>query len=160
VAFLASAPALVSLIGTGVTTAATVAAMSGQRKLADHNAKLDEAAAKAAADQAARDEEMQRRESNAFLGKQQAAFAEAGLGSAGTSGLLIEQSAVLAELDALNIRYGGRMRGTGLLSQAAATRAGGKAAARSSGLLAGAQLLTGVSDAYSQHRRLNPAGAT
>lgn len=158
-AFLASAPAIVSLIGTGVTTAATVAAMSGQKKIAEHNAQLDEAAAKAAQAQAARDEEALRRESASFLGKQQAAFAEAGVGSAGTAGLLQDQSAVLAELDALNIRYGGRMRGVGLLSQAGNTRAAGRASARSSGLLAGAQLLSGVSSAYEQHRRLNPAGA-
>lgn len=157
-AFLAApvVPLILGAAGTAATVGATIAQAQGQRKIADHNAKLDELAAKAALDQAGRDEETQRREASAFLGKQQAAFAEAGLGSEGSAGLLMKQSSVLAELDALNIRYGGRMRGTGLLSQAANTRAAGKASARSGGLLAGAQLLSGVGDSYTTYKRLNP----
>lgn len=159
-AFLAAPaiPLILSGIGTAATVGATLAQAQGQKKIANYNAQLDELSAKAAFDQAGRDEETQRRESAAFLGKQQAAFAEAGLGSEGSAGLLMNQSAVLAELDALNIRYGGRLRGTGLLSQAANTRLAGRAAARSGGLLAGAQLLGGAGDAYTKYRRLNPQG--
>jgi hypothetical protein len=69
-------------------------------------------------------------------------MAEAG---AGVDAGLIRQSAVAAELDALNIRYGGEIEAQGLLSKA-------KSLKRNSRLLAGAKLLSGVSSAYSTGR--------
>lgn len=164
-AFLASAPAVVSLLGTGVTTAATLASMSAQKKIAEHNALQDEAAAKAAQAQAARDEEAQRREASAFLGKQQAAFAEAGLGSAGTAGLLQDQSAVLAELDALNIRYEGELDARGLLAQSSLSTFEGRVSGRNArtagqagALSAASTLLAGASNAYGYARTPRPGG--
>lgn len=97
-----------------------------------------------AREQALRDEEAQRREARQVLGMQAAAMAQAG---GGIDEGLLRQSAVLAELDALNIRYRGAMESQGLLSQA-------KAAKREGIWQAGTTLLSGAADAYLQGRRL------
>lgn len=140
--FAAAVPWLTGA-ATVVSTGAAIASAQGQAKIAGFNAQQREQEAKIAQAAANRDEEAQRRESNAILGKERAALAEAGLGSGGTTGMLVDQSAVLAELDALNIRYQGMLRGAGLLSEAATTRFGGRQIGRSAGLLAGQQLLAG-----------------
>lgn len=112
------------------------------------NAALLREQARAEGAAAARDEEALRRAARMQIGRQAAAQAEAGIGTSGSAGLLLDQSAVLAELDALNIRYGGQLRARGLLAQSR----GMQARARASGLLAGAQLLTGVSRAFTRNR--------
>jgi hypothetical protein len=143
-AWFAAAIPYITGAATAVSTGATLAQAAGQRKVAEYNAQASELEAKAAFAEAGREEEAQRRETAAFLGKQRAAIAEAGLGTGGTTGMLADQSAVLAELDALNIRYQGMLRGAGLLSEATTTRYGGRQIARSAGLLAGQQLLAGA----------------
>ncbi len=67
------------------------------------------------------DEDATRRESRQFLGAQAAAMAEAG-GAGGSNAMLARQSAALAELDALNVRYRGQQAAYGLRKEAAATR--------------------------------------
>lgn len=149
--FAAVIPAL-SAASTGIAVASSISQANTAKKIGERNAKLDEMAAKAEQDQAARDEEALRRDNNQFFGRQRAAMAESGLGAGGSTGMLADQSAVLAELDALNIRYGGTMRGRGLLSQAANSRAGGRAAKSAGMMLAGAQLLAGSGDTYKQYK--------
>jgi hypothetical protein len=129
-----------------------IAAGKAQRQIGEYNAKVSEQENKATQDQAAREEESLRRENSQLLGKQRAAIAQSGSGAGGSNGLLADQSSVLAELDALNIRYGGAIRGTGLISKAAQYRFGGRQASSSSGLLAGASLLSGASDTYKSYR--------
>lgn len=94
--------------------------------------------------QANADEEAQRRLGRQVMGSQAAAMAEAGGG--GDAGVA-RQSAIAAELDALNIRYGGRAKAYSLLAQA-------KNVARMTPLLAGAQLIGGGSNAYAQYKGL------
>src|SRR4051812_15919694 len=89
------------------------------------NSKTLKLQAIAANQQTQADEEAQRRESRQFLGRQAAAAAEAGVGYDGSTGLIAAQSATMAELDALNTRYAGRLRGAGLLSDSRATKARG-----------------------------------
>jgi hypothetical protein len=107
---------------------------------ADANAMKVEAAA--SGDQAARDEEAQRRAGRQSLGAQSASFAQAG---GGVDEGVIKQSAVNAELDALNIRYGGQMRSTGLLNQAQRVKSSSK-------WLAGAQLLSSGAGSYQSYK--------
>lgn len=64
-------------------------------------------------------EEQVRRSSREALGRQAAASAESGLGLGGSNADLERQSAVMAELDALNIRYEGELEAHGYLSEAA-----------------------------------------
>lgn len=93
--------------------------------------------------QAYADEEAQRRAARQVMGTQAAAVAQAGGGSGGTTAKLVEQSAIAAELDALNIRYGGQIKATGLLAQAQGERLAGQAGRRQGYFLAGANLLKG-----------------
>lgn len=121
------------------------------RENADEDAAFLEAQGREASNQALRDEEAQRRAARMALGRMSAAVGEAGGGYGGSAGQLLEQSDVLAELDALNIRYGGQMRRSALRSQAAGVRRSAPGA-RQTNLLAGAQLLRGVSGAYKQRK--------
>lgn len=120
----------------------TVVQGVGAKQAGDANAERAGVERKVALDQSARDEEALRRENKQFFGRQRAAIAEAGLTGGGTTGMLVSQDEALAELDAMNLRYQGAVRGAGLLSQAGASRAAGRASATNAGLLAGAQLLS------------------
>lgn len=117
----------------------------------EYNARVDEAEAKAENAAAVADEESLRREQADFFGRQRAAMAESG-GMGGSLGLLSRQSEVLAELDALNVRHGGQLRGVGLLSQAQSRRVAGRSAASEGRTLAGAELLRGGADSLAAYR--------
>ena len=52
----------------------------------------------------------QRRNSRQLLGMQKAAIAQAGIGTGGSAADVVAQSSDLAELDALNLAYEGRVR--------------------------------------------------
>lgn len=132
----------------GIGTVMQAGQIRQEGKQARMNARLLRENARTELSAAARDEEAQRRAARAAIGRQAAAQAEAGIGTSGTGGLLLEQSAVLAELDALNIRYGGELRSKGLLAESMSLRNRSK----QSGLLAGAQLLTGFSRAFTNNR--------
>lgn len=140
--------ALLPLIATGASTAVSVAQVVNARNAAKRNEQIAKNDLRQKEMEAAREEEQQRREARSLLGKQRAAFAQAGLGSGGTSALLLDQSDVLAELDALNIRYGGQARSRGLIAQADAE----SRAARGTAALAGTELLYGASRAYLQSK--------
>lgn len=60
----------------------------------------------------------QRREARQFLGRQRAMAAQAGVGTGGSTADIMEQSEVLAELDALNLAYDGLLRARGFTTQA------------------------------------------
>lgn len=137
-----------SSFATWVPSLVQASASIQQGKDAKLNARLLREQSRAELSASARDEEAQRRAARIALGRQAAAQAEAGIGTSGSAGLLLDQSAVLAELDALNIRYGGELRSKGLLAQSLGLRQ----RARSTGLLAGAQLLSGVSSAYTRNK--------
>jgi len=109
----------------------------------NYNARMLAMQAHTAQSQALADEQTQRRQAREVLGEQAASLAQAGGGYGGTTAGVIDQSAVNAELDALNIRYGGTMKASGLLAQAAAARYAGKAGRTQSYFLAGSDLLKG-----------------
>jgi len=73
--------------------------------------------ARTAASQGYRDEEAQRRESRQFMGLAGAALAENG-GTGVQGDAILRQSEMLANLDALNVRYGGLQRARGIRQQA------------------------------------------
>jgi len=100
-----------------------------------------------AGNQARADEEAQRRKSRQIMGEQAAAMAQSGTGLGGSNALLTRQSAVDAELDALNIRYQGLLKSSALKAQASSLRGQANALRRSGNLLAGTALLTGISNA-------------
>lgn len=111
--------------------------------------------ARVARQQAGAEEEAQRRQNRQLLATQRAAIGQAGIGFGGTPGLLHEDTAMQAELDALNIRYGGEQQASSLLNQAneAGISAGilksnAKQAKRAGILKAGASLLSAGAKMY------------
>lgn len=122
-------------VGSGIQAVSTL--RSGRQ-----NAGLLEQQARVATNQATRDEEAERSAGRQQIGSLAASMAQAGGG--GDAGIL-RQSTIANELDALNTRYAGSMRAAGLLSEARNTR-------QQSKLLAGAQLLSGGSQAYLTHK--------
>lgn len=135
-------------IATAVTAATTVASGVQQSKQADAEAELASNNAKAAAQQASAAEDAQRRRGRSILARQRAAIAESGIGFGGSSETLQQDSAVQAELDALNVRYEGRMRGLGFQTDANIARQRSTNAMAGGYLAASGQLLGGSADAY------------
>lgn len=96
----------------GAAVLGAVSAISGadaQRRSAHTNADIARQKAKIAADQANVNEDAQRRRAALALGTERAAIDQSGGGSSGTNADLAAQSAKNAELDALNIRYSGKL---------------------------------------------------
>lgn len=137
-----------TVIGTG----ATVTSGIQQSNQAEAEADLANQNAKAAAQQAAAAEDATRRRSRSILARQRAAIAESGIGFGGSSEVLQQDSAVQAELDALNVRYEGRLRGLGLRADANIASQRGRNAMTGSVLSATGQLLGGGADAYAMKR--------
>lgn len=137
---MAWAAAVLPYVGAGVSAATSF--ISGRQ-----NAQALRLQSIAANQQTTADEEATRRQSRSFLARQAAAIAESGVGMDGSAGMLADQSATLAELDALNVRYQGRNRANGLVAESATE-------GRRAKMLAGAQLLSGVSNAYTRGRVL------
>ena len=121
---------------------------AGQMKAGQEAAAIRRAQAEASTEQGLVDEEAQRREGRQAIGKLAASMAEAG----GVDEGVLKQSTVLAELDALNIRYGAALEAKGL--SRSATSLG-----KQTSLLAGAQILTGLSKARTANRTIADAPA-
>lgn len=83
-----------------------------------YNAQVMRNNAQIASEQGNANEEAQRRHARQVMGAQRAAIAEAGIGTEGTGGDLVEQSASNAELDAMNIRYNAHLQNVGFLNEA------------------------------------------
>jgi len=128
-------------MATYVKWAATALQVFGALKGGKQDASLYGAAADSETRDAYANEEAQRRQYRQFQGTQAAAIAQAGTGYGGTSSNVMDQSAVQAEIDALNTRYRG-------LTRATLYRAQGKAAKSQGNALAGTALLNGVASYY------------
>lgn len=116
-----------ALGGAGLQTFSTLRGSRAQSKALEADARIVQ-------QQGYRDEEAQRRGARRLLGAQAASFAQAGGG--GDAGVM-RQSAVEAELDALNIRYGSQLKAHGLRRAASDVKRQGR-------YLAGAQALSGL----------------
>lgn len=137
-----------------------------QMNMANYNARMKELEADITRQQTNAREEQQRRQARQLLGKQRAAVAQAGIGWGGSALDIMEESATLAELDALTIRYEGDLKARGLLAGAEADRfaggvamAQGKAAKTASYISAGASLLSGAAAGYSGFGAAGSSGA-
>lgn len=128
---------------------AGTAAASGyqQSQQAKSEAELADANAEAAAQQANAAEDAQRRRNRSILARQRAAIAESGIGFGGSSERLQQDSAVQAELDALNVRYEGRLRGLGFQNDARFARSRASSAMAGGYLSASSSLIGGLSNA-------------
>lgn len=138
---MAFAAALAPYLAAG--TAAYSAVKSGQA--ATFNSQVATNEANVSVDQANAASGIQRRVGREALGKQAAAFGAAGVGYGGSSETALDQSAVNAELDALNTKYKGSTTAYGYQVQAGQD----KSEASQYNLMAGAALLKGAGSNYS-----------
>lgn len=99
--YLAAAAAVASV-------GSAVAGAQASRKSASYNAAIAANNAKVAGQQASVNEDAQRRRADMALGREAAGAADSG-GLSGTNLDTFQQSATNAELDALNIRYQGKL---------------------------------------------------
>lgn len=152
-------PATLALVGSAVSAVGAIqqgqAAKAQARSKAqanEYNAKVREMQASVEREQASRREERQRRRARQIQGAQRAAISQAGIGLMGSALDIEEQSAVNAEMDALNIRYEGERNAIGMLNDARleeyyadANREAGSNAMKGAYLSAGASILSGAS---------------
>jgi hypothetical protein len=114
---MAFAGQIMNMVGSVLNVASSVADSQQQAAERTYGWKLADANARQVGNQTAANEAQVRREARQTLGAQSAAIAESGTGFGGSNALIAAQDAALAELDALNIRYGGRLRMAGYDSE-------------------------------------------
>lgn len=133
------AAAIASTAAAGVATLQGVAQANAAAAAEETNAKIQQQNAKLARDKAVAREIAVRRETRRGLALQNAAQAESGFATSGSSALALEQSAMLGEFDALLMRYGGDLESSGFAFDAelARNRARGARATIPGTLLAG-----------------------
>lgn len=137
----------IPLIAGAVGAVGSLKEGSDRQAQAERQAQLDQMEARNAEQVGLTQEATTRRQSREFLGRQAAAFAQAGVGP-GSSTDVQKQSAINAELDALNVRYRGQLTKYGYDYSAQSDLAEGNAAKTASYFNAGGALLKGVSNYY------------
>lgn len=135
---------------TLIKAGSTALGALGSLKKGASDAKALNAQAREAAAQGYLDEAAQRRQARAQLGEQAAAIAQAGIGYGGTTALVMQDSELAAEMDALNFRYRG-------LQQSRALRSAARATKKQSYMLAGGKLLSGIAKNKDQRTILSNA---
>jgi len=150
---------LMAAVGMLSSAGQAKANAKSQQNAADYNAQVDIAQAHNALDTANLTEQQQRRGAAGQLGEMRGAIAESGLTNTGTVLDIYQQAAHNAEMDALNIRYGGILKSDSLQKQAAIDKYSGQvsganaSAATTAGYLnAGASLLS----AYGSYAKAQP----
>lgn len=130
----------------------------------EYNAKVGRQKSEAALRAASMNEDQQRRQNRYFMGRQRAAIAESGTGLGGSNADVELQSEIAAELDALNIRYGGAVDSAGALSgatlsemNAATERGNAKTAAREGTIGIVSSLIGSVGSYYGYQSRTGGA---
>lgn len=131
-----------------ITAAGALKQGSDQKSADSYNAKVMNTEGVIASTQGYEAEAQKRRDTAQVLGKMEAAAGQAGAGYGGSVGRVLGQSAVNAELDALNIRYKAALQKWAYTTQGANLVAEGKNAQTSSWLRAGSALLRGYSSNY------------
>lgn len=159
--YAAVAAAGVSAVGAVKSGQAQAAQAKSAEYAADYNAKASAIQSNVATQQAGAEEAQQSRSANLALGREIAGKAESGTDlTSGSSLDLTKQSATAMAQDALNIRYGGQLKGLGYQQQSVLNELDARAAGRASSaaltggyLNAGAAALSGSGQAYGTYLR-------
>lgn len=123
------------------------------QSLAQYNATLDRRNADTARLQATAEEERFRRQAARQRGEQVGKIAASGVVvNTGSPLLVLADSAREAEMDALNIRYGGELKAQGLEANARSEEFQGKNAKRQGIIGAGSTLLSGAARTYKAYK--------
>lgn len=139
---------IVPLIATGASIFGAAQQGSDQASALRANSAIYSREGQIAATQGYQQEAQQRRRTAEELGSERAAAGQSGGGYGGSTGRMIGQSALNAELDALNIRYKSQLQKWAYTTQAANLSDEAGTAERSGILRAGAALLKGYSQNY------------
>ena len=149
-------PFTLAIAGAAMSAVGAISQGNAARKSAEYNAAIADRNAVVATQQAAANEEAQRKIDARRMGAARAGYGASGVTSDGSVLDVLGDSIAEAELNALNIRYEGKLAAQGYGDTAASQRAAGKNAQRSGYMQAGASLLTGGSKAYDIYQRGNP----
>lgn len=145
---MAAALPLILAAGAAMSAIGSIQQGESQAKAANYNAAVEEQNAKNALQVANANEEAQRRKSAGDLGRMRASLAENGLSlTEGTGADLYTQSDKNAEMDALNIRYGGTVQNVNSRNQAQLFRMNASSA-RTAGYIGAASAFLSAGGSY------------
>lgn len=130
--------------GTALSAVGTLQQGIAQGRASDYNAQVAEQNATAARQKAAFDEAARREQLQRVQAAARAAIGKSGADFSGSALDLMAQNAAQAELDALAIRYGGEVRASGLQAQAELDRFQADASRTGGYFGAGARALQGA----------------
>ena len=130
--------------GAGVQAYGSYQQGKSEEALGKYNAKVAERQAQAAEMQASAEAKRQQRATRAEQARQRVLLAKSGITSEGTPLMLLEQSAMNAEMDRQTILREGNIQSDQFTSQAAADRARAKSAGRAGRIGAAGSLLSGA----------------
>lgn len=133
---------------TALTAASSIRQGQAAEAQANYTAAQEEENAKQAAQQTSTMEDEQRARARKVIGAQIAAQSQSGTQLSGSASDLLRESLFNAEADAQQIRYEGKTRSQGMLSQATASRFTGKLARQQGTLNAAGSLMSGAAKAY------------
>ena len=119
-AFLPMLAAGIAAVGSFMQATQQAGEMRQAAQIQEYQAQVSRNAAQQASQQASAEEERVRREARQVMGEQRAGIAQSGTAFSGSNLDIMRQSATMAELDALNVRYEGAVRRTSLLNEAEA----------------------------------------
>lgn len=152
----------VALVSSLAQSNAAEAQSEQDSAVANNNASQSIANMQAVEAQSSAQEEATRSNSAQYLGRQRAAMADSGTGSLGSGSNFDvgQQSAVAAEMDALNVRYAGQLKGEDQLQQAynfkygaAASQAQADSIGSTKYMTAGAAALSSAASSYGRGMR-------
>lgn len=140
--------AFAPLIGLALSAGGAAASGVAQSDASAYNASIYANEGKTAGAQGYEAEAQQRRNTAEVISSETAAAGQAGGGYGGSTGRRIGQSAVNAELDAMNIRYKSQLQRWSYDTQSANLRSEARTAGNAGFLKAGGALLKGYSNNY------------
>lgn len=150
-------PFTLAIAGAAMSAVGAISQGNAAKKSADYNAAIADRNAVVAQQQASANEEAQRKIDARRMGAARAGYGASGVTSDGSVLDVLGDSIAEAELNALNIRYEGKLAAQGYGDTAASQRAAGRNAQASGYMKAGASLLQGGSKAYDIYQRGNPS---
>jgi hypothetical protein len=156
-AFLAAVPAWVWTVGSTVVSAVgQMQQANNQQRWYNYNAQVADTNAAMARDRAEADAADKRRQLERLQGSNRASIAKSGVTNSGSALLVMEDTAMQGELDALRLQYGGIVQSNSFKQEAAINRWQAATTRSSLPLQLAGTVLGGAGRAAAQYNALNP----
>jgi len=153
----AIAAAVAVVVAAAVSAYAAYEAGQQQEAQAKYQSKIAKNQAQAAKNAAEVAEANRREQDRRIMAEQRALVGGSGLSTEGAPLFVLLDSVKEAELDAIRLRYGGKLQEGGFLDQSALLQYQGRQAARAGEITAGTTLLTGAASAVGGYGRAQAA---